>query len=104
MNGYKTVTGYIPGLIGRITELHARYYSEHWGFGSFFEAKVGSELSHFIYSYDEIKDRIWSVLVGDTIEGLEAARHLYEKYGFHLVEERSGEQWGRRVLEQRFER
>lgn len=39
-----------------------------------------------------------------TFEGLRAARHLYEAHGFALAEERPGEQWGSRVLEQRFVR
>ena len=39
-----------------------------------------------------------------TFEGLLAARHLYEKKGFRLAEERMGSQWGREVNEQRFER
>jgi len=38
-----------------------------------------------------------------TFEGLQAARHLYEKYGFTLAEQRRGTQWGREVNEQRFE-
>jgi GNAT superfamily N-acetyltransferase len=38
-----------------------------------------------------------------TFEGLGAARHLYEKMGFRLVEERRGAQWGVEVNEQRFE-
>jgi GNAT superfamily N-acetyltransferase len=38
-----------------------------------------------------------------TFEGLNAARHLYEKNGFKLVEAHSGIQWGTEVNEQRFE-
>jgi GNAT superfamily N-acetyltransferase len=38
-----------------------------------------------------------------TFEGLNAARHLYEKNGFRLVEQHKGTQWGREVNEQRFE-
>ncbi len=38
-----------------------------------------------------------------TFEGLYPARHLYEKAGFALVEQRLGSQWGTRVNEQRFE-
>ena len=37
-----------------------------------------------------------------TFEGLTPARHLYEKMGFKLVEERRGNQWGTEVNEQRF--
>lgn len=38
-----------------------------------------------------------------TFEGLAAARHLYERYGFRLVHQQPGNQWGREVNEQRFE-
>ena len=38
-----------------------------------------------------------------TFQGLDTARHLYEKYGFKLVEERPGKQWGSIVIEQRFD-
>ena len=37
-----------------------------------------------------------------TFEGLDAARHLYEKYGFILVESREGNSWGNLVNEQKF--
>jgi len=38
-----------------------------------------------------------------TFEGLDAARHLYEKAGFSLVGQHLGRQWGTEVNEQRFE-
>jgi len=38
-----------------------------------------------------------------TFEGLDAARHLYEKHGFRLAEQLRGTQWGSEVNEQRFE-
>ena len=38
-----------------------------------------------------------------TFEGLNAARHLYEKNGFKVVKEYRGKQWGIEVNEQRFE-
>lgn len=34
---------YLPGSVGRIVELHGRYYAENWRFGAFFEAKVASD-------------------------------------------------------------
>ncbi len=39
-----------------------------------------------------------------TFSGLSAARHLYESQGFECVEEGTGEQWGKKVLEQKFVR
>ena len=60
--------GYIPGIIGRVTELHATYYSQNWGFGAFFEAKVASEMSKFVGRYDEHRDRLWYAMVNDRIE------------------------------------
>jgi GNAT superfamily N-acetyltransferase len=38
-----------------------------------------------------------------TFEGLHAARHLYEKSRFVLVEQHRGTQWGTEVNKQRFE-
>jgi GNAT superfamily N-acetyltransferase len=42
--------------------------------------------------------RLW------TFQGLDAARHLYEREGFRLVRSWVGDQWGRECLEQVFER
>ncbi len=42
--------------------------------------------------------RLW------TFRGLDAARRLYERHGFTLVEERDGSQWGSEAREQCFER
>jgi GNAT superfamily N-acetyltransferase len=38
-----------------------------------------------------------------SFEGLDAARHLYDKVGFRLVQKHRGSQWGIAVNEQRFE-
>ena len=160
MADFESIIGYIPGIIGKITELHAKYYAYHCSFGYFFEVKVATELSDFINNYNKLKDRIWSLstdgniggaiaidgtsenkniahlrwfIISDklrgkgvgnylmeqavsfckevgfekvylwTFQGLAPARHLYEKFGFKLVEERPGEQWGATVTEQRFE-
>ena len=44
------------------------------------------------------RTRLW------TFKGLDAARHLYEKHGFALVDEMPGTQWGKEVIEQEFVR
>ena len=38
-----------------------------------------------------------------TFEGLDAARHLYQKTGFKLSKTQKGTQWGTEVVEQKFE-
>ena len=37
-----------------------------------------------------------------TFKGLDAAKRLYEREGFLLVEEQVGKQWGTEVIEQKF--
>jgi GNAT superfamily N-acetyltransferase len=39
----------------------------------------------------------------ETFEGLYIARHLYEKFGFKLVNQAEGSQWGKKMTEQKFE-
>jgi GNAT superfamily N-acetyltransferase len=152
--------GFFPGSIGRVVELHARYYQAHWGFGPLFEAQIARGLAEFFGRYDELRDAFWIATVSEQVEGsitidgahaadsgahlrwfimsdalrgkgvgtrlirtavdfcrekkcqrvylktfagLDAARHLYEKMGFKLVDQRPGTQAGTAVIEQRFE-
>jgi GNAT superfamily N-acetyltransferase len=61
--------GYMPGAIGRIAELHARYYSENWDFGLYFEAKVACELSEFLRHFDQRRDGFWTLRSAQRVEG-----------------------------------
>lgn len=153
------VKGFVPGALGRVVELHGTYYSRHWGFGVFFEAKMAADMAELANRYDEGRDGLWTVSVAGRVEGsiaidgrdtpaaavlrwyivsdalrgtgvgrrllatavdfcrdrrytrlslwtfagLDAARHLYEEYGFRLAEEQRGARWGTEVTEQRFE-
>ena len=154
------MTGYLPGALGRVVELHGAYYGRQAGFGLYFESKVACELSEFVRRLESERDGLWLALsngriegsividgsgsepncahlrwfiVSDalrghglgnalitaaldfcrahsyakvylwTFEGLHAARHLYEKHGFRLTQQRRGQQWGTEVNEQRFE-
>ena len=67
-NSFKIV-GYFPGVIGKITTLHAVYYKEHWGLDQSFEAQVSRELSDFITHFDEKKDGLWCAVSGDKLAG-----------------------------------
>ncbi|GAA3901067.1 bifunctional helix-turn-helix transcriptional regulator/GNAT family N-acetyltransferase [Gibbsiella dentisursi] len=153
------ITGYRPGMIGRISEMHANYYSQHYDFGYFFEAKVAAGLAEFAGRLDKDCNGIWLAMrhgrivgaiaidgeeLGNseahlrwfildddcrgggigrqllaqamafcdrqafsavqlwTFSGLDAARRLYESFGFRLTKEWQGEQWGRPMLEQQF--
>ena len=69
MEQLETLTGYAPGLLGRITELHAKYYAQHWQFGQFFETKVATDMAAFLERYDPVLDCTWSIKVGERIEG-----------------------------------
>ena len=98
------VTGYQPGLIGRVAELHSHYYHENWGFGAFFEAKVASEVSEFIARYDDRRDRIWTVvdkgrIVGTvTIDGLHAEEEGAHLRWFIVSDQLRGGGYGKRLI------
>ncbi len=64
-----TISGYVPGAIGKITELHAVYYSRNWDFGLFFESKVARELSDFLDRFDETRDGFWVAIMDEEIVG-----------------------------------
>jgi GNAT superfamily N-acetyltransferase len=53
------IKGYYPGVVGKITELHAVYYHENWGFDVTFETQVGGELSEFVRRLDGNRDGLW---------------------------------------------
>lgn len=63
------IKGYCPGAIGRLSELHAVYYSREWGFGKFFEAKVATEMSEFVSRMDDDQDGFWTVCRENRVEG-----------------------------------
>lgn len=54
------IGGYYPGVVGKITEIHAVYYFKHWGFDISFETQVGRELSVFMSEFDDARDGFWA--------------------------------------------
>jgi DNA-binding MarR family transcriptional regulator/GNAT superfamily N-acetyltransferase len=63
------VAGYRPGLIGRVAEMHAAYYSRHAGFGWFFESAVASGIAEFCGRLDQPCNRIWAAVQNERIVG-----------------------------------
>ena len=53
------LTGYYPGAIGHITECHAVYYHDVWGFDISFEIQVSTEVSEFMSRFNREKDGLW---------------------------------------------
>ena len=62
---------------------------------------AGTELMHV--AMDFCRDRGYDKVHLWTFDGLNAARHLYEREGFELVQEHVGDQWGVLVNEQKME-
>ena len=79
--------GYYPGVVGKITELHAVYYHENWGFDVSFETQVGRELSIFVSEFDEKRDGLWVA----TIDGRFAGAVAID--GQHAVTEGARLRW-----------
>jgi DNA-binding MarR family transcriptional regulator/GNAT superfamily N-acetyltransferase len=65
----RIVTGYRPGLIARITEMHALYYARTSGFGRHFETVVAGGLNDFCERLDRPCNSIWTTVCGEEIVG-----------------------------------
>jgi len=88
----------IDGSEAALKGAHLRWFildPEYQGKG------VGNQLMGEAMRFCEERNFQWVHL--STFAGLDSARHLYEKWGFKLVEEYEGDTWGVRVREQVFE-
>jgi GNAT superfamily N-acetyltransferase len=61
--------GYEPGVIGRIGELHGRYYAVAWGSGAAFEMQVLRELCDVVEAYDPRSSLLLTAHAGDLMVG-----------------------------------
>jgi GNAT superfamily N-acetyltransferase len=85
MPDVQIIQGYVPGAIGRVSELHAAYYHRAWGFGLFFESRIAVGLAEFLTRYDEERDGFWTAQVDGRIEGSIAIDGLHAAaQGAHL--------------------
>lgn len=62
-------TGYQPGLIARITQMHAQYYSREAGLGQGFESVVAAGLAEFSNRLKAPRNRIWAAMHEGEIAG-----------------------------------
>jgi GNAT superfamily N-acetyltransferase len=62
-------SGYWPGVIGKITEIHGSYYAGNWGFDISFEAQVGRELSEFLRDFQVGRDFFRTARIGNRFAG-----------------------------------
>lgn len=63
------VEGYRPGYLGRIVELHGRYYNKAWGSGAEFESLMAIELSDFCKKYNPERDLLLTAHIDDAFAG-----------------------------------
>ncbi|MES2071132.1 MAG: GNAT family N-acetyltransferase [Pseudomonadota bacterium] len=61
--------GYLPGAIGRISEMHALYYARTVGFGQYFESKVAGGLAEFAGRLEQPRNGLWLALRGGKMVG-----------------------------------
>jgi len=89
----------IDGIDAQTKGTHLRWFivSDPYRFQG-----IGNRLMDTAMEFCEAKK--YDVVYLWTFEGLDPARHLYEKAGFQLVRQYSGTQWGTEVSEQYFER
>lgn len=69
MASIELISGYLPGAIGRITELHGAYYAKNWGLELYFEARVAAELAAFFTNFVPERDGAWFIRDGAQIVG-----------------------------------
>lgn len=63
------VEGYRPGLIARVTQMHALYYARTAGFGRAFETVVAEGLADFCKRLDRPQNRIWTASRDGAVMG-----------------------------------
>lgn len=61
--------GYQPGVVGRVAEMHARFYSRTAGFGQFFESLVAAGMAEFVLRLDSARNGLWIAVHEDRIVG-----------------------------------
>ncbi len=78
------LTGYRPGGLGKVVELHGRYYGTEWNFDVAFEADIASDLAAFLIRFDPARDGFWLAWFEDAVVGSITIDGHGEDPGAHL--------------------
>lgn len=62
-------SGYIPGVVGRVAEMHATFYARHSGFGQFFESQVATGMAEFVSRLTSPRNGLWTAVHQGAIVG-----------------------------------
>lgn len=106
MPEFEIVSGYVPGALGRIVELHGAYYHRHWNFGLYFEAKAATEMAEFLGRFDLDRDGFWTAQInGEVLGGISIDGKDFETEGarlrwFVLDEAYQGQGIGKKLLDE----
>ncbi len=105
--GIDISSGYSPGAIGRVAYLFTRYFSKHYDFGQYFEAKVATEMAEFTSRLAHTGNQLWLAIQDDEVLGSIAidSEDLQQANTAHLrwfiVDERlQGSGVGRRLVQE----
>lgn len=102
---YEIRSDYVPGFVGRVTELHATYYGGLWKLGPQFEVDIAEGIAEFVDRYDPSSDGMWAVVDqhetvrgGIIIDGREADERGAQLRYFILDPSLHGNGLGRQLL------
>ncbi|MDB9724569.1 bifunctional helix-turn-helix transcriptional regulator/GNAT family N-acetyltransferase [bacterium] len=62
-------SGYQPALLGRVTAMHASFYSKNYNFGLTFECKVATEMAEFLTRIDHPSNTVFSAYIDKKLVG-----------------------------------
>lgn len=65
----RVTRGYRPGVIARVTEMHALFYARTVGFGRRFETVIAGGLADFCERIDSPVNALWTALRNDDVVG-----------------------------------